>query len=713
MDDACFRLDGFDTTQVWCARAGTMPQLLYWGAPLAADEDLQALVRAAEQPLPHGALDVAEWRSWLPEPGRGFSDHPGLLLRRGERLQHPQFVLNKSAQDSEHGWRFELSDRVSEVALVLTLQLDSASGVFSASTVLINCGSDALSVDALATLALPVDAALNERMAFGGQWTREFQAVRETTGSAGWLQESRVGRSSHHAWPGVVLAARGTNWARGEAMAAQLAWSGNHRLLLQRCRLGGTQLQLGELLLPGEVLLAPGQQHVAPVAHFVQTQQGLRDLALRWHRFVRSQVLPAQTPARAGRVQFNSWEATYFAHDRERLLALAQHAAEVGAERFVLDDGWFAGRRHDRAGLGDWWPCPERYPQGLAPLAEHCRLLGMQFGLWVEPEGVNADSDLYRAHPDWVLGVPERVQPLGRHQYVLDLGRAEVREHLFAHLSALLRSAPIDYLKWDMNRDMTHAAGADGRAGVHRHVLGVYALMDRLRAAFPALEIETCASGGARADLGMLKRTRRVWTSDCNDPLERQHIHAGFLAWLPPELMGVHVGDARSHTTGRSAPVAMRTLTALLGHFGIEADLLKMPDSDRAHLARAVAEYKAHRHWLADAQVTPIDSPHECLATTMAVSSDGRQAWLSVMALDRPPTPLLPPLKIVMPDLTARYDIAPHPLWPADQIVGAKRGCVLASAGSLLISGRAMAQAGLVLPLPLPGCGYLLSIRTH
>jgi alpha-galactosidase len=711
MDDAFFRLDGPGTTQVWYSRARAVPRLVYWSAPLPADEDLGALAAATEQPLPHGALDVEEVASWLPEPGRGFTDHPGLLLRCGERLLYTQFTLDRGSRDGECGWRFELTDAANQLALELTLQLDAASGVFSASTTLFNLGDETLAIDALATIALPVSSSLDERIAFGGQWAREFQAAREPIGSAGWLQESRTGRTSHHAWPGVILAARGTNWARGEAMAAQIAWSGNHRLLLQRCRLGGTQLQLGELLLPGEVALAPGGRHVAPAAHFVRTEQGLRDLALRWHRFVRTKVLLPQARERARRVQFSSWEATYFEHDRERLFALAERAAAVGVERFVLDDGWFAGRRHDRAGLGDWFACPERYPQGLDPLAQHCRSLGMQFGLWVEPEGINADSDLYRAHPEWVLGVPGREQPLGRQQYVLDLGRNEVCEHLFERLSAVLRSAPIDYLKWDMNRDMTHPAGADGRAGARAHVLGVYALMDRLRAAFPALEIETCASGGARADLGILARTCRVWASDCNDPLERQRVHAGFLAWLPPELMGAHVGDARSHTTGRPASIAMRTLTALFGHFGIEADLLKMANEERETLARAVAEYKVQREWFYDAHITPIDPPHESLAVVLVTAADGHRGWLSVVALDRLPTPLLPPLKIPMPDLSARYQLSFHSLWPPEQMVGAKQASTWVSTGTLALSGQVLARLGLALPVPLPGCGYVITFR--
>jgi alpha-galactosidase len=711
MNVQCFRLDGTDDSQVWVSQDGRMPCLLHWGPPLPAEEDLDALARVLAAPIPQGGLDVAEERSWLPEPGRGFTDFPGLELRRGDRRLYTAFVLQQAIRLSD-GWRFDLTDAACGLALSLTLALDTECGVFSARSTLANTGGDALAIDALATICLPLPDGAEERWSIGGAWSAEFRAVREPIGHATWLQEARTGRSSHHAFPGLTLLQRGTNATQGSAWSAQIEWSGNHRIALQRTRLGGGQWQLGELLLPGEVVLAPAAVHTTPLVHLRRSACGLRELSAGWHRFIRSRVLPPQPADRARRVQFNTWEATYFDHDPVRLRALADAAAAVGVERFVLDDGWFGGRRNDRAGLGDWWPAPTLYPQGLAPLAQHCRSLGMQFGLWVEPEGVNADSDLYRANPDWVLHVAGHEQPLGRHQYVLDLGRAAVREHLFAQLSALLRGAPIDFLKWDMNRDFTHEAGADGRAGARAHVLGLHELLARLRAAFPLLEIETCASGGGRADLGMLRHCRRVWVSDCNDPLERQHMQSTFLHFLPPEVMGAHVGPRESHTTGRESGIALRTLSALFGHFGIEADVSAMSDGERRLLREAIEVYQGARAWLGDATVTTINSGDETIVATLAVSADHTHAWLTVVATDRSRQAL--PSVLRLPGLAAgrMYEVHVHPLWTAPAR-GLKHGGLLDRVQTVSLLGDTLRTAGLRLPALWPGTGCLVVLRAR
>ena len=700
-------------TQLWASFEQELPRLVHWGAALPVDADLAAIALATEAPIPQGGLDVAELVSWLPEPGRGFTDLPGFELRRGEHRVTTTLTLQEAASISSAtgpGWHFECADEAAGIAIGLSLTLDTASGVCSAGCTLTNTGRDALAVQAMATVCLPLPEAAHERYTIGGTWSAEFRALREPIGSATWQQEARTGRASHHAFPGITLLERGTNATQGQAWSAQIAWSGNHRITLQRLRLGGGQWQLGELLLPGEVVLQPGAQHMAPAVHLLYSRQGLRALSTAWHRFVRQWVLPPQPAERTRRVQFNTWEATYFDHDPDRLLQLATAAARLGVERFVLDDGWFGGRRHDKAGLGDWWPAPELYPQGLAPLAAHCATLGMEFGLWLEPEGVNADSELFRAHPDWVLQVRGRDQPLGRHQYVLDLGRAEVREHLFAQLSSVLRSAPIHFVKWDMNRDFTHAAGVSGRMGVREHVRGLYTLLARLRAEFPQLEIETCASGGARADLGILAHARRVWVSDCNDPVERQAMQAAFLHFLPPEIMGSHVGPERSHTTGRSADIAFRTLTALFGHFGIEADVTTLPAHDAHHVQQALVAYKAARTWLADAQVTAIDCRDPALVVVLAVSADGSQAWISLAAVGRRETAV--PGLLRVPGLTHNrvYDIRTHPLWPAPGH-DLKAGGLLDRRDSTALDAAALASVGLRLPALRPGTGCLVQLQ--
>jgi alpha-galactosidase len=275
-------------------------------------------------------------------------------------------------------------------------------------------------------------------------------------------------------------------------------------------------------------------------------------------------------------VVLNTWEAVYFDHDLDKLTHLADLGAQVGVERFVLDDGWFRHRRDDRAGLGDWYVDETVWPSGLRPLIDHVRALGMEFGLWVEPEMVNPDSDLARAHPEWTLATGGRTPADRRSQQVLDLTHPEAYAYILERLDALLTEYDIAYLKWDHNRELVDAGHSpDGEPTVHRQTHAVYALLDELRARHPGLEIESCASGGGRIDLAILERTDRVWASDCNDALERQSINRWTQLLLPPELVGSHIGAVRSHTTGRTHDLTFRAGTALFGHLGIEWDLTR------------------------------------------------------------------------------------------------------------------------------------------
>ena len=303
----------------------------------------------------------------------------------------------------------------------------------------------------------------------------------------------------------------------------------------------------------------------------VHSTTGLGAASRQFHAVVRSSPAHRDRPRP---VVLNTWEAVYFDHDFDTLTRLAERAAAVGVERFVLDDGWFGGRRDDTPGLGDWWVSPDAHPDGLAPLIERVRALGMEFGIWVEPEMVNPDSDLYRAHPDWALADPGYEPVLGRHQLVLDLAIPAAFDEILGRLDALLGDHDIAFVKWDMNRDHVQATGADGRAGTHAQTLALYRLLDELRRRHPDVEFESCSSGGARIDLGILQRTERVWTSDCNDALERQTIQRYASTLIPPEVIGAHVGPPTAHTTGRTQSLAFRAATALFGHFGIEWNLL-------------------------------------------------------------------------------------------------------------------------------------------
>jgi alpha-galactosidase len=392
--------------------------------------------------------------------------------------------------------------------------------------------------------ALPIPAHATELLDLSGRWCRERHPQRHPLPLGSWVRESRRGRTGHDATLGLLAGTPGFGSRHGEVWAVHVAWSGNHLSYAERWPSGEGVLGGGELLLPGEVELAPGEEYATPWVYAAWSPRGLDGVAAAFHGHLRAR--PGHPgPDRPRPVVLNTWEAVYFDHDLDRLKALADTAAELGVERFVLDDGWFRHRRDDTAGLGDWYVDETVWPQGLAPLVGHVRALGMQFGLWVEPEMVNPDSDLFRAHPDWVLQTGGRLPPAARNQQVLDLANPDAFEHVRSRLDALLSEYDIAYLKWDHNRDLVDA-GHQGRAGVHAQTLAVYRLLDELRAAHPGVEIESCSSGGARVDLGILERTDRVWASDCNDALERQAIQRWTGLLLPPELIGTHVGPPRS-----------------------------------------------------------------------------------------------------------------------------------------------------------------------
>ena len=389
----------------------------------------------------------------------------------------------------------------------------------------------------------------------------------------------------------MVVLGEGETHHSGLVHALQLAWSGDSRLSVERDDEGFWLVSAGAVLQPGDVVLGPGESYAAPQAILAVSTHGRNGAAAQHHAAVRAQIGWPGGAMRPRPVHLNSWEACYFDHDEARIGELAEAAAAIGIERFVLDDGWFKGRGDDTAGLGDWTCDPVKYPHGLKPLADKVRALGMEFGLWVEPEMVNPDSDLYRAHPDWALHASGRAQPTARNQLVLNMALAEVREHLFGALDALLRAVPIAYFKWDHNRDLAPAGGA-------AQVAGTYDLLARLRTAHPAVEIEGCAGGGGRSDAGMAAYVQRFWTSDNIDAVSRVSMQRGFLAFLPPEMMGSHVGASPAHATGRTQALGFRAGVAMPGHFGVELDPRKLDARDRAELADWIAFHKAWRHLL-------------------------------------------------------------------------------------------------------------------
>lgn len=638
-----------------------LPAVLHWGADLGVlDRDSLETMRAVALPpvLPN-TMDAPVRLAVLPEHADGWAGLPGVSGHRDGTAWSPRFVVSR--WDAHHGvadggdLEVEASDRSAALGLLLVIRLEASGLVRMRATLRNDHPDEPYVLDGL-TLALPVPADAGEILDLAGRWTRERVPQRRPFGVGSVMRESRRGRTGHDA---TLLMAAGTpdfGFRRGELWAMHVAWSGNHRTYAEKLPSGQAVLGAGELLQTGEVRLAPGEDYCTPwvVATY---GEGLDQASGRIHEWLRTREAH---PSSARPVVLNTWEAVYFDHDLPTLASLADVAAEVGVERFVLDDGWFRGRRTERAGLGDWYVDETVWPDGLGPLISHVHERGMDFGLWVEPEMVNLDSDLARAHPDWILATGDRLPPESRHQQVLDLTRPEAFDYVLGRLDALLAEHDIAYLKWDHNRDLVDAGHSDdGRSGVHGQTVALYRLLDEIRRRHPSVEIESCSSGGGRVDLEILARTDRVWASDTNDALERQRIQRWTGLLVPPELMGAHVGPPRAHTTGRQHDLAFRAGTALFGHLGVEWDITRASVAQRAELASWVRAYKRLRHLLHAGTVVRSDHPDPALWVHGVVSRDRHHALYAVVAMDTAVT--APPGRVRLPGLDpdVRYELRP------------------------------------------------------
>ncbi|MFI6345895.1 alpha-galactosidase [Streptomyces sp. NPDC050560] len=614
--------------------SGPLPRVLHWGEELGelTDADARALVLTADGPVLNSAPDLPRRCTVWPTRADGWSGTPGHEGHLGGSGTAPRLRL--AGADEAPG---ELTVRLADDAVGLTVTQRfrlAPSGVLSVDATLRrlpDAPAPGVPYDlASAVLQLPVPTRASEVLDFTGKWCREAAPQRHPLVHGSHVRQARRGRPGSDTPLLLTVGVPGFGFGHGEVWAVHVAWSGDQHWFAERLPEGagvhGATLGGGELLAPGEVRLAPGESHTTPVCAFGWSRDGLDGLAERFHTLLRGRP---RHPSAPRPLTLNTWEAVYFDHREDKLLALADAAAEVGVERLVLDDGWFRGRRHDRAGLGDWSVDETVWPDGLTPLAARVRALGMQFGLWVEPEMVNLDSDLARAHPDWLLTPAAGPGTSWRHQHVLNVAHPDAWAYLLDALDTLVATYRIDYLKWDHNRDV-HEAVAQGpegeRPGTRAQVTAVYALMDELRRRHPGLEIESCASGGARVDLGILARTDRVWASDCNDPVERQAIQRWTGQLLPPELIGSHVGAPRSHTTGRVTDGSFRLVTALFAHAGIEDDLTLRDPEERAALRSWAALYKETRPLLHSGRVVRADLDDTATLLHGVVSRDRRAA---------------------------------------------------------------------------------------
>jgi alpha-galactosidase len=486
-----------------------------------------------------------------------------------------------------------------------------------------------------------------------GRWAAETRLNRSSLPYGETVLGSRRGITSHHANPWVMVDDGTAGAAHGQVFSCTLAWSGSWRITAERTPADRVAVTAGfghdGLVWP----LAPGEALTTPVSAGAWTDGGFDAASQAWHAYFLGQVLPHAEELRP--VVYNSWEATGFDISLEGQLALARQAAEIGVELFVMDDGWFGRRTSDRAGLGDWWPSPERFPDGLAPLVKGVRELGMDFGLWVEPEMVNAESELYREHPDWVLHQPSRKRSEHRNQLVLNLARADVAAWVHGCLDRLVAENDIGFLKWDMNRPLAEVGPGFGDALWRGYVENLYAVLDQLRADHPGLRIESCSGGGGRLDAGMLRRVDQVWTSDNTDALDRLAIQDGFAQLYPARVMSAWVTDSPNPHTGRRIPLEFRFHVAMAGVLGIGGNLARWSAEELETASELVAQYKRIRPVVQGGVRYGFGDAAGDLSGVEYVAGDGAEVVLIVYRRERRFAQVEWPVVLRGVDATARY----------------------------------------------------------
>lgn len=648
---------------------------VHWGAPLTLE---QATALAERGTPPGSSFDTAGGPEELTVEGGARFGPAGLQVRFADGTHAVEWrYAGHDAEDGE--LRVHLDDRHYPLRVTLHYRTHPDSDVIERWTTVEN-RDERLPITVQrcdsAAWTLPHRGDYRVSHLVGG-WNSEFQLRRAEVPVAETVFTSRRGMTSHHANPWLALDDGTAGEEHGEVWSTALAWSGSWRITLHRDPLGRTAWTGGA---GHEGLLwtvAPGETLETPVFAGLHTTGGFGAASRAWHDHTRRHVLPH--PGETRPVLYNSWEATGFDVDEAGQAALAARAARLGVELFVVDDGWFGGRVSDHSGLGDWTPNPDRFPHGLRPLSAEVHRLGMSFGLWVEPEMVNPDSDLYRAHPDWVLHMAHRGRTEMRHQLVLNLARPDTAAWAHAWLDRLVTEHDVDFLKWDANRALTEA-GWPGHPNPDRVWLeqtrAVYQILDRLRANHPDLRIEACSGGGGRADLGVLARTDQVWTSDNTDPVDRIGIQDGFSQLFPAQVMGAWVTDSPNVATARTTPLRFRFHVAMAGALGVGGDLSRWTEDELKEATGLIATYKrirpAVQHGTAyrlagDGALTAVGYAHGDEFVVLA--------WCPVRRFGHHPGPL----RLTALDPDARY---------RDQDTGAVH------------SGAVLLRAGLPLALP-------------
>ena len=689
---------------------------VHLGAPLATGRSYRHLLRRPFRGFANRLGDPVALE--LPTPGSGDFRVPGLVVEQadgstvlelayvGHRITPGKPSLGElpatyvEADDEAETIEVDLRDARSGLVATLSYTIYRDLPVVVRSLLLRNDGRVALTVRTAmsATLDLPDDEWVLIHL--GGAWARERHVIERPLVLGRQSISSSRGSSSHVHNPFLALRRPPTTEDTGEAVGVALVYSGNFLAEVEAEPFGTSRLRIGIEPDTFSWALEPGASFQVPEAVIAWTGDGLNAMSDTFHRLFRERLVRGTWRDRERPILVNNWEGTYFDFDEERLVAMASVARDLGIELFVLDDGWFGHRDDDHSSLGDWVVNRRKLPNGIDGLSRRIADLGIRFGLWIEPEMVSEDSDLFRAHPDWAIQIPGRPRTESRQQLVLDMARPEVVDHLESALSAILASGPISYIKWDMNRWMTEPWSPTlppDRQGEfsHRFILGVYELYRRLTTRFPEILFESCAGGGGRFDPGLLAFAPQAWTSDDTDAIERLAIQWGSSLAYPVSSMGAHVSAVPNHQIGRVTPLATRAAVAFFGAFGYELDPTRLAETERAEIRDQIAFYREHRRLIQFGRFVRLRSPFSGDGNEtawMVVSDDRRRAIVAFYRTLNRPSP--GPSRLRVPGLDTELDYRIS-VWPAADdptaraaTAAVRRGDELAAIGLLLDTDR-------------------------
>ena len=676
-------------------------EILHWGKELPASENLKDLLAANIESTAHAELDEPHVEGLFREAARGVISRPALLGHRSGQDFSQLFEVTDVDTDSISA-RVRFTDAAAKLNATALFRF-VGDGVLMVSLGVENLGED-FNLEEL-SIYLPLPDRAQESMDFAGRWIKERQPQRREIQAGSFVREVREGRSSHDYTILQLAMTQGAGFQAGEIWSLGLMFSGNSRHVVEKLQGGRKFIGAGESLMPGEIVLKKGEKYSTPGVAAIYSESGIDGVSARSYGWLRSRG-DHPTKAKPRPLTLNVWEAVYFDHNLEKLSELADVAQQIGVERFVLDDGWFGSRRDDTKGLGDWVVSKDVWPEGLGPLIEKVKANGMEFGLWFEGEMVNPDSDLYRAHPDWVLGAGGRVPPLGRMQLVLDLTNEDCYQHVFQQTDKVLSDYDIGYIKWDHNKYLVEP-GSLGVAAAHNQTNAIYRMFTELKQNHPGLEIESCSSGGGRIDLGMAMIADRFWTSDCNDALERQYIQRYTQIAIPPEMLGSHIGPTKSHTTGRVHELHFRAITALFGHAGLEWDITSCTKEELAQLKSWSDYYKQNRELIHSGNPVRVDSPEEYFLQGV-VSQDKSKALFSYATLQAASGSR--PDALCFPGLDENRSYRIKAAYPAGEPKFIQRTQVSWLDG-ITLSGLALSQVGVRAPIMYPENALLIEIE--